>query len=178
MKSNKVWMLVLAVAAVCSVPASGADERKDAVKEKGGAVVVIDSVKPEEAESKSKLEEPNFGYEGHLGTFEVRTKTSSGHAPVGLLVVHQFPYHDKIALGHTKMKLVGARRLGNVDGWVFETEWDGKQYPSKMFFSAEKVYFGGGQSAYIAADYRSETGWVWKMLPLRRMALLNIKSAE
>ena len=32
--------------------------------------------------------------------------------------------------------------------------------------------------SYIAADYRNDTGWVWKMLPLRRMELLNGKSAE
>ena len=76
-----------------------------------------------------------------------------------------------MALGRSKLTCEGAKRLGNVDGWVFKTEWDGKVYPSKIFFSAEKVYFGGGVNAYIAADYREKTGWVWKMLPLRRMEL-------
>ena len=133
MKASKVWMLAVVTFAICAVPSRAADERRDAQKEKAGKVIDLDSVKPEESESRSKLEEPNFGYEGHLGTFEVTMKSPSGHAPTGLIVVHQYPYHEKTALGRTKLKFVGARRIGNVDGWVFETDWDGKQYPSKIF---------------------------------------------
>jgi hypothetical protein len=63
--------------------------------------------------------------------------------------------------------------VGNVDGWVFKTQWDGTSYPSRIFFSADEVYFGGGRSAYIVADYRDGTGWVWKMLPMRRLEILQ-----
>jgi hypothetical protein len=99
------------------------------------------------------------------------TKNVGSHEPAAAIVVHSYPNEAQISLGCTKLKYQGAKRLGNVDGWVFNTEWDGKHYPSKVFLSAEKVYFGAGIQAYVAADYREDTGWKWKMLPLRRMEL-------
>jgi len=131
---------------------------------------------PEESEAKGKLEEPLFGYVGLLGTFEACTKSPSGEAASAQFVVHHHPHQDEMALGYTKLRYQGAKRLGNVDGWVFNTEWDGKEYPSKVFLSAEPVYFGGGMVNYIAADYRTETGWAWKLLPLRRMELTGGKA--
>jgi len=123
----------------------------------------------EEADAKAELSAPNFGYVGDLGTFIV-TKNGDAQATI---VVHQYPKTEVKALGQTKLIYEGTKRLGNVDGWVYKTEWDGKTYPSKIFFSSSKVYFGGGINSYIAADYRDETGWAWKMLPLRRMENLN-----
>ncbi len=59
-----------------------------------------------------------------------------------------------------------------MDGWVFQTDWDGKANPSKVFLSAQPIYFGGGIRGFIAADYREGTGWAWKLHPLKRMELL------
>src|SRR5208337_1569274 len=101
------------------------------------------------------------------------SKNAGSHEAMAAFVVHHYPHQEQLGLGCTKLKYQGAKRLGNVDGWVFATDWDGKHYPSRVFLSAEKVYFGGGVQAYIAADYRMETGWTWKMLPLRRMELAN-----
>jgi hypothetical protein len=136
------------------------------------------NAKIEEAEPKARLEEPRFGYVGMLGTFQALGKNSGGEEPQAAFVVHQYPNQEKNALGCTKLRYEGPRRLGNVDGWVFKTDWDGKQYPSKVFLSAEKVYFGGGMESYIAADYRTETGWVWKLQPLRRVEILKKGSSS
>ncbi len=143
---------------------SAADDRKEDAK-----ATVLQLGKVEEAEAKANPGDPEYGYEGHLGSFVV----TKGPDAIGLIVVHDYPDTGKQSLGRTKLTFEGAKRLGNVDGWVFKTEWDGKTYPSKVFFSSEKVYFGGGVNAYIAADHREETGWVWKLQPLRRMGLMK-----
>ncbi|HZZ73309.1 MAG TPA: hypothetical protein VFE24_13725 [Pirellulales bacterium] len=122
--------------------------------------------KLEETEAAQTVEAPNFGYVGELGSFQASTKKSA----VGMIVVHDYPDTANIALAQTKLSYLGAKRVGNVEGWVYTTEWDGEHYPSKIFFSNQEVYFGGGVMGYIAADYRQGTGWVWKMLPLRRMS--------
>jgi hypothetical protein len=122
-----------------------------------------------ESTTSVKMPEPNFGYEGHLGCF---VATAQGKAR-GMIVVHQYPDTAKIALGNTKLTYEGTTQLNNVSGYVFKTDFDGKQYPSKVFLSSEKVYFGGGISGYIAADYRDNTGWAWKLTPLRRMDIVN-----
>ena len=130
---------------------------------------VLEQGKVAEAEATSRLGEPNYGYEGLLGSF-VATKNADALA---LIVVHQYPDTEKMSLGRTKLTYEGPKRLGEINGWVFRTEWDGTVYPSKIFFSSEKVYFGGGVNSYIAADYRDKTGWAWKHLPLRRMELVT-----
>jgi hypothetical protein len=155
-------LMVLAVAAWCLLGVQGAEEGK----RKG---IVLETGKIEESEAKSKLDEPNYGYVGQLGSF-VATKESTALA---LIVVHSYPDTSTVAMGRSKLTYEGSKRLGNVDGWVFKTEWDGKAYPSKIFLSAERVYFGGGVNAYIAADYRDKTGWVWKLHPLRRMNMVK-----
>jgi len=114
--------------------------------------------KLDEADASSTMDDPNFGYVGELGSFEVTTKDDA---------------QGKRALGTTKLQFLGSKRIGNLDGWVFKTQWDGESYPSKIFFSADQVYFGGGVSGYIAGDYREGTGWVWKLLPLRRTELVQ-----
>ncbi len=133
----------------------------------------LDTGKIEEKEASIKMPEPNFGYEGHLGSF-----VATGSKARAMIVVHQYPDTSKVALGNTKLTYEGATQLNNVPGYCFKTEFDGKSYPSKVFLSAEKVYFGGGISAYIAADYREGTGWAWKLQPLRRMDVLSPKSVE
>jgi hypothetical protein len=127
------------------------------------------------AETKASVEvpEPNFGYEGHLGCF-VATK-EQGRC---IIVVHQYPDTTKVALGNTKLIYEGATQLNNVPGYCFKTEFDGKLYPAKVFLSSEKVYFGGGISGYIAADFRDGTGWTWKLIPLRRMDVVSPKSIQ
>jgi hypothetical protein len=139
-----------------------------AVSEEGAKKQIsIEVTKLEEADAAAQIGEPNYGYVGELGAF-CATK-SEGH---GMIVVHNYPDTTKAALGAVQLSYVGPKRVGNVDGWVFKTQWDGKSYPSRIFFSAEEVYFGGGISAYIVADYRDGTGWVWKMLPMRRLEIL------
>ncbi|HEX3654584.1 MAG TPA: hypothetical protein VHV55_02190 [Pirellulales bacterium] len=122
--------------------------------------------KLDQKDTDGSIGEPQYGYVGALGSFQV---TKDGGK--GMIVVHNYPDTATHALGETKLEYVGPKRIGDVDGWVFNTRWDGSQYPSKVFFSADPVYFGGGQTAYIAADYREATGWAWKLLPLRRMDL-------
>src|SRR5262249_32791755 len=122
-----------------------------------------------EAEASAKLMDPKYGYEGHLGCFMA---TTNGDARC-LIVVHHYPETTKFSLGSTKLVYEGTKKLGNVNGYVFKTEWDGQKYPSKVFLSADTVYFGGGISSYIAADYRSGTGWAWKLVPLRRMDVVS-----
>jgi hypothetical protein len=158
---------VVAGAALCAAFPATAQERED---RKAAPPLQIGTV--EEAEASATLSAPNFGYVGQLGSFHLSSEHSGG-----LMVVHQFPNTEKQALGHTKLTYVGSKRLGNVDGWIYKTEWDGKEYPSKVFFSAERVYFGGGVNAYIAADYREKTGWNWKLLPLRRMDITKKSAA-
>jgi len=166
--SMNLLFLVLGLAAFALVGSSPAEEPKAS---KG---ITLELGKIEESEPKSSLDAPEYGYVGNLGSF-VASKESEALA---LLVVHQYPDTSKSALGRSKLSYEGPKRLGNVDGWVFKTEWDGKAYPSKVFFSAEKVYFGGGVNAYIAADYREKSGWVWKLHPLRRMELAKKSAAE
>jgi hypothetical protein len=159
-----ILVVALGVLALSSTQPMADDDPKEDAK-----ATVLHLGKVEETEAKVKLDEPTFGYEGHLGSFAV-TKRSNA---IGLIVAHDYPDTSKFSLGRTKLAFEGAKRLGNIDGWVFKTEWDGKTYPSKIFFSAQKVYFAGGVNAYIAADYREGTGWAWKLHPLRRMGLLK-----
>ena len=161
--SAKLLLMALCVLALDS-PRPGAAE--DRGEDKG---IVLELGKVEEAEASSRLGQPNYGYVGPLGSF-VATQDASALA---LIVVHHYPDTEMTSLGRTKLTYEGPKRLGNIDGWVFRTEWDGTVYPSKIFFSSEKVYFGGGVSSYIAADYRDRTGWVWKLHPLRRMGLVT-----
>jgi hypothetical protein len=166
MKKMMALLLVLAGIAAVSLACSWAAEPG----EKG---VYFDIRKVEESEPKSRLDEPRFGYVGEIGTFVAVTKNANGHEAMAGFVIHSYPNQDRLALGCTKLRYEGPKRLGNVDGWVFITDWDGKAYPSKVFLSAQRVYFGGGVSEYIAADYRESTGWAWKLLPLRRIELMN-----
>jgi hypothetical protein len=182
MKVKIVCALLLAVAGLwLAAPATAAEPKESAraAADRADAPgISLDAKKVDESEAKGTLEEPHFGYVGALGTFEATTKAAGGMEPAAMFVVHSYPDQGRLALGCTKLKYVGAKRLGDVDGWVFATDWDGKAYPSKVFVSAEKVYFGGGVIEYIAADYREGTGWAWKMLPLRRMDLANKVVAE
>ncbi len=159
---------LLAITVLYAAAAEPKEDKKEGQKD-GQKGIALELGKLEEAEAKTKLDDPNYGYVGQLGSF-VATKNAQA---TGLLVVHQYPDTSITALGRTKMTYEGAKRLGNVDGWVFKTEWDGKTYPSKIFFSSERVYFGGGVSAYIAADHREGTGWVWKLHPLRRLPMVK-----
>jgi hypothetical protein len=145
----------------CASLATADDEIGKSTRLETGKVV--------ETGTSMSLPEPNFGYEGHLGCFVATTNDDARC----LIVVHHYPETTKKNLGNTKLVYEGARRLGNVNGYVFKTEWDGQKYPSKVFLSAETIYFGGGINAYIAADYRSGTGWAWKLLPLRRMEVVS-----
>jgi hypothetical protein len=167
MKAKHVLALVLVLVGV------GAFQLSQPLGAEGdrGQSVYLNLPKIEEAEPKTQLQEPNFGYAGDIGTIAATTKNARGIEAHADFVVHNYPDQDNLALGCTKLKYVGPKHLGNVDGWVFNTEWDGKNYPSKIFVSAQRIYFGGGRQAYIAADYRNETGWAWKMVPLRRMEL-------
>jgi hypothetical protein len=157
-----ILVAALAVLAFSTTRMMADDDPKEDAK-----TTILQLGKIEETEAKAKLDEPNFGYEGHLGCFAA----TKGSDAIGLIVVHDFPDTSKYSLGRTKLTFDAAKRVGNIDGWVFKTEWDGKTYPSKIFFSSQKVYFGGGVNAYIAADYREGTGWAWKLHPLRRMGL-------
>lgn len=171
---KKLMVALLVMAGIATVPLV-TSFAADPVGEKG---VYIDTRKVEESEPKNRLEEPHFGYVGELGTFVAVSKNANGHEAMAGFVVHHFPLQERLTLGCTKLRYEGPKRLGNVDGWVFNTEWDGKMYPSKVFLSAQKVYFGGGVIEYIAADYREGTGWAWKLLPLRRMELTNNKGVS
>jgi hypothetical protein len=174
MKAKLIGVLLLGAAGIWLGTAIGPSVAQNARADGDtGKVVALMNGKVEETDAKTRLEEPRFGYAGMLGTFQALGKNASGEEAQAVFVVHQHPNHERNALGCTKLKYEGPRRLGNVDGWVFKTDWDGKQYPSKVFLSAEKVYFGGGMENYIAADYRTDTGWTWKYLPLRRLELLK-----
>jgi hypothetical protein len=166
MMSQRSTQLLSVALGVLAFTALHAAAKEPKAGQKG---IALELGKLEETEARTKLENPSYGYVGQLGSF-VATKDAEA---MGLLVVHQHPDLASKALGRTKLTCEGAKRLGNVDGWVFKTEWDGKAYPSKIFFSSERVYFGGGVNAYIAADYRDETGWVWKLHPLRRMPMVK-----
>jgi hypothetical protein len=179
MQAKKIGALaVLLTAAFAALHLAVAAEPARESGARDGQAVSIDNHKIQEAEVKARLEEPNFGYVGDIGTFVVTTKNAAGREAHADFVVHAYPDQDRVGLGCTKLKYDGAKRLGNVDGWVFTTEWDGKMYPSKVFVSAQRVYFGGGRQDYIAADYRTETGWTWKMIPLRRLPLAGKDGPE
>jgi len=174
MKAKLIGVLLLATAGIWLATAQVTSVAQTArATGDAGKAVELTGGKIEEANAKNRLEEPHFGYVGTLGTFQARGKNASADEAQAVFVVHQYPDHEKNALGCTRLAYEGPRRLGNVDGWVFKTDWDGKHYPSKVFLSAERVYFGGGMESYIAADYRTETGWVWKYHPLRRLELLK-----
>ncbi|MBV8314367.1 MAG: hypothetical protein JOZ53_05475 [Planctomycetaceae bacterium] len=161
--SAKLLVMALCVLALNSPRPGAAEDRGE------GKGIALELGKVEEAEATPRLGEPNYGYVGDLGSF-VATKDANALA---LIAVHRYPDTETASLGRTKLTYEGPKRLGNVDGWVFRTEWDGIVYPSKIFFSSEKVYFGGGVNSYIAADYRENTGWAWKLRPLRRMGLVT-----
>ena len=167
-KSMKLLLVAFGLLAFTALYAADPEPKE------GNKGITLELGKVEESEAKAKLDNPNYGYVGELGSFVV---TKNARA-MGLIVVHQHPDTSSMALGRTKMTFEGAKRIGNIDGWVFKTDWDGKAYPSKIFFSSERVYFGGGINAYIAADYREGTGWAWKMLPLRRMSPVKDDNAK
>jgi hypothetical protein len=163
------FMVALAgLLVVIAGPSTAADDGSD---------VMPLSLQAKESEAKETLSEPHFGYTGPLGSFEVAVREPSGREPIGLFVVHKHPDPHQLALGQTKLKYLGTKRLGEIDGYVCQTDWSGKVYPSKVFFSAHKVYLGAGITEYIAADYREDTGWVWKTFPMRRMELVSMESA-
>ena len=164
---------VLALAAFWLARPLAAEPNRDA-----GKAVYLTAQKIEESEAKGRLVEPHFGYVGDIGTFVATTKNAQGVEAHAAFVVHNFPEQENLALGCTKLKYQGPKHLGNVDGWVFMTEWNGKAHPSRVFLSAQKVYFGGGREGYIAADYREATGWAWKLIPLRRLELVGKGSAR
>jgi hypothetical protein len=157
-------LVMLGLVAVLAACPAAAGQEKEGV-EGTSTVTPLQTGKVMESEVQGKIPEPNFGYVGQLGSFAVSRNGHSG----GLIVVHHYPDTKKSAMGHTKLSYEGAIRLGNVNGWVYKTQWDGKIYPSKVFFSADKIYFGAGINAYICADYREGTGWAWKLLPMRRL---------
>src|ERR1700761_7399401 len=72
--------------------------------------------KLEETDAATQIGDPNYGYVGNLGSFEVMAKGDSS----GMIVVHNYPETTKFALGTTKLEYVGAKRIGDVDGWVFK----------------------------------------------------------
>ena len=133
------------------------------------------SLPAKESEAREELPEPHYGYTGPLGSFEAALKGPTGRQPLGLFVIHKHPHPQELALGQTKLKYLGPKRLGEIDGYVFQTDWSGKVFPSKVFFSAHKIYLGAGITEYIAADYRDSTGWVWKAFPMRRMELVGME---
>jgi hypothetical protein len=47
-----------------------------------------------------------------------------------------------LCVGQTKLRYIGAKRLDEIDGYVFQTDWHGKAYPSKVFFSVHKELHG------------------------------------
>ena len=164
--SKAMWQRALGVVAVVAVLVSqSVISAEELTKKHEGPQMG----KLEEADVAGQIGEPNYGYVGNLGSFEVMAKGDSN----GMIVVHNYPETTKFALGSTKLEYVGAKRIGDVDGWVFKTQWDGKMYPSKIFFSAEEVYFGGGASSYIVADFRDGTGWTWKLQSMRRMDIVQ-----
>ncbi len=60
--------------------------------------------KLEEADASSTMNDPNFGYVGELGSFEVTTKDDAE----GMIVVHNYPDTSKQALGTTKLQFMGS----------------------------------------------------------------------
>jgi hypothetical protein len=172
MKAKHVLVLLLVVVGF------GAFQLSQPLGAEGGRgeAVYLMTAKIEESEAKTEIGEPHFGYVGDIGTILATTKNAHGIEAHADFVVHHYPEQEKVSLGCTKLKYVGPKHLGNVDGWVFSTEWDGKSYPSKIFVSAQKVYFGGGLQSYICADYRNDTGWAWKLVWLRRMELTGTET--
>jgi hypothetical protein len=168
MKSHWKFVALTLVAALSMGIAFAGDTRDGPTKS-----LRPDLGKIEEKTPSVKLPEPNFGYVGHLGSFVATA--SKGHC---MIVLHHYPDTSKISLGNTKLTYEGATQLNNVPGYCFKTEFDGKNFPSKVFLSSERIYFGGGINSYIAADYREGTGWAWKLLPLRRTDIVTAKSAE
>jgi hypothetical protein len=164
MSNRLASLLVVTIGLIAGGPALSQDNGKG---------VTLKFGKVQESATSAKLPDPHYAYVGQLGSFVVIKNDMAK----GMIVVHQYPDTSKSALGCTKLTFEGAKRLGEIEGWVFKTEWDGKVYPSRIFFSAEKVYFGGGVNGYIAADYRDDSGWVWKLQPLRRMGLVKNNGA-
>jgi hypothetical protein len=178
MKAKLIVVLMVVAAGIWLGSALGPSLAQNVrAEDEAGKAVALMNAKIEETDARTRLEEPRFGYVGMLGTFQALGKNAAADEAQAVFVVHQYPNQEKNALGCTRLRYEGPRRLGNVDGWVFKTDWDGKHYPSKVFLSAEKVYFGGGIESYIAADYRTETGWMWKYQPLRRLELLKKNAA-
>jgi hypothetical protein len=156
------FCVVLPLAALLTAPFGYADEPTQATPQP------LSVGKVEESEAKGAMKEPMFGYTGMGGSFAVSKE--GGYALFG---VHGHPDYHTVKMGATKLKYVGPKRLAQVDGWVCQTDWDGKTAPSKIFFSAEPVYFGLGIHGYAVADYRDATGWAWKMIPLKRWPLME-----
>ena len=160
--SAKLLFMALCVLALNS-PRNGVAQ--DRVEGKG---IVLELGKVVEEEASSRLGEPNYGYEGHLGSF-VATKDANALA---LIVVHQYPDMEKMSLGRSKLTYQGPKRLGNIDGWVFRT--DGWHHLSvEDLLQLRKGLLRRWVNADIEADYRDKTGWAWKLQPLRRMELVT-----
>ena len=82
--------------------------------------------KLEESDAAGQIGEPNYGYVGNVGSFQA-TKTDG----MAMFVVHEHPDVTKFGLGSTKLEYVGPKHIGDVDGWVFKTQWDGKDIPRR-----------------------------------------------
>ena len=110
--SAKLLLMALCVLAL-NTPRNGVAQ--DRVEGKG---IVLELGKVVEEEASSRLGEPNYGYEGHLGSF-VAAKDANALA---LIVVHQYPDTEKIVAGSLQAYLRGSqaaweyRWLGVQDG--------------------------------------------------------------
>ena len=116
--------------------------RQDGRRPNDGPGITLDTKKVEESEAKGRLEEPHFGYVGELGTFEATAKSATGMRALGHVRCSLLPRPRAVALGCTKLNM-WAKRLGDVDGWIFSTDWDGKAYPSKVFATPRRYTSAG-----------------------------------
>jgi hypothetical protein len=114
--------------------------------------------------SKRTLGLPQWGYSSARGAFEVRAPAPIVGSWLGLFRAQRYPTPE-IKFLRAELNYVGEQNVQNRDGWLFRTQFDGTEYPSYFFFSAERE--SPDDTAYRVYTYRNATSWKDEGLHMR-----------
>jgi hypothetical protein len=128
-----------------------------AADEKGKRKLFAPPSGPKEVERANRtLSTPNWGYSYGSGAWEVRMPTGPTDTPMGVYRSLRYSTGD-IVFVHSKLTYVGTGFLFGRNGWIFQTEFDGTDHASKLFFSDERET--PDDYAFRYWHYRNAEGW-------------------
>jgi hypothetical protein len=163
--SKRIAIIAIAISCLILGEATASAQRRRAARPQAPRT------QSAETATSAALPDPNWGYYGDLGAAQV-TKSTMPDVPIGLLAIHRYPNTSDGYLAKTKLRFEKDGRVFGVDGWIFLTDFDGTEFPSKVFFSYLKVSVNGVY-AYRMWPYRTATGWQQNSGKFERQPLLR-----